>query len=423
MSGLRPLTRESGSALIAGIIVLMVVMLLGTVAVQYANVQSHQTANERAGEAAFNLASSAIQAENTALWQAWPSTAATAYPVCTQSSTTGSTCPQSAISTGFSATYAGSVYASPTWSVQVIDDDLAGVTDGNYYADSILTNSALAHYDSNGDNKLWIRASATVGGQTRTVVAMATRQTFVVDLPQNVLTAGGVTTENNGNKIIIEAKDPSSGLTGSVDVRCNAVGGTPVWRDPCAGWDPTHGQLDPAGAYQLNYVDPIMPYQTLSAGEIEALRQSAQYGGTYYPAGQCPAEYTSGVMFIENANCTYDGHGTIWGSDSFPDAIVVYNGTLTLKAISFYGIIYMVNAQGSVPSSGVCTTTQQDSVFSIGGSSAIHGGLFIDKCGTADLGDKGVDLAYDTTAFNGFRTYSAPSLALSTFRLIGNNGS
>jgi Tfp pilus assembly protein PilX len=415
--------QESGSALVAAIIVLMVVLMLGAVAVQFANSQSHQTGNERAGEAAFNLAESALQAENKLLWQAWPSTAATAYPVCTQASTSSSTCPQAAVSEGFSTTYAGSVYASPTWSVQVIDDNVSGVADSNYYADAILTNGGLEHYDSNGDNKLWLRASATVAGQTRTVVAMASRQSFVVDLPQNVLTAGGITTSNNGSKIIIEAKDPTSGLTGTVDVRCTNSYSGPKWRDPCAGWDPTHGQLDPSGAYQLGYTDPTTPYQTLSDGEIEALRQSAQYGRTDYPAGQCPPEYTAGVLFIENANCSYSAQGTTWGSNSAPVAIVVDSGTLSLTGITFYGVIYMVNSQGTVPSGGPCTTAQQDQVITLGGSTAINGGLFIDKCGTALVGDKGLDLNYDVAAFGAVRTYSPPALALSTFRVIGNNDS
>ena len=420
------LREESGSALIVGIIVLMVLLLLGGVAVQASNVQSHQTGRERAGEAAFNLAESALDAESTALAQSWPSTTATAYPVCTQSSTTSSTCPQTAITAGYSTTYAGSVYKSPTWSVQLVDDDVSGVADTSYYSDSILTNAGLAHYDKAGntdgtqDNKLWIRASATVAGNTRTVVALVTRQSFVVDLPQNVLTSGGITTSNNGNKVIIEAKDSTSGLSGTVDVRCNPSGGAPSYRDPCAGWDPKHGQLDPASAYQLGYVDPIVPYQTLSDGEIEALRQSAQYGGTYYPTGTCPPMFTPGVLFIENANCSYSSQGTTWNSDAAPGAIVVASGTLSLTGLTYYGVVYMVNGQGSVPASGVCTTAKQNSVITIGGSGVIHGGLFIDKCGTATVGDAGFDLSYDTKAFGGLRTYSSPSLALSTFRVLPN---
>jgi Tfp pilus assembly protein PilX len=414
--------QESGSALITGIIVLMIVMVLGGVAIQASTVQSHQTARERGGEAAFNLAESALDSEGTLLGQAWPATSATAWPVCTQASTTGSTCPKSGLANGYTTTYAGAVYASPTWSVQLVDDNVSGVADANYYSDSILTNAGLAHYDANADNKLWLRASATVTGQTRTVVALVTRQSFVVDLPQNVITSGGVTTSNNGNKIIIEAKDSASGLSGTVDVRCHPSGGTPNYRDSCAGWDPKHGQLDPASNYTLNYVDPIVSYQTLSNGEIEALRQSAQYSGTYYSTGTCPTFGTAGVLFIENANCSYTTNAS-WGSDSSPVALIVASGTLSINASSVYGIVYMVNGQGSVPSSGVCSSTQQNNVITIGGSGAIHGGLFIDKCGTATVGDSGFDIDYDTKVFNGFRTYSAPSVALSTFRVLGNSGS
>jgi Tfp pilus assembly protein PilX len=421
---------ESGSALIAGIIVLMVVLMLGSVAVQYANVQTHQTGNERGGEAAFNVAESALDAEGTLLAQSWPTTAATAWPVCRQSSTTSSTCPESAIAEGFNRTYAGSVYKSPTWSVQLVDDNVSGVADANYYADSILSNAGLAHYDSNGDNKFWIRASATIAGQTRTVVSQISRQSYVVDLPQNVITSGGVITNNNGNKIIIEAKDSTSGLSGTVAVRCNPAGNppTPTYRDPCAGWDPKHGQLDPASNYTLGYTDPTASYQTLSTSEIDALRQSAEFGGTYYSAGTCPTFGTAGVLFVENADCSYTSNAQ-WGSDTNPVAIIVAQGTLTINASKIYGIIYMANGQGTAPTNGVCASTSppQNTVVTIGGSGAIHGGLFIDRCGTAAVGDKGgdngFDIAYDTAVFNGFRTYASPSLALSTFRVIGNNGS
>jgi hypothetical protein len=350
--------------------------------------------------------------------------------VCRQSSTTSSTCPESAIAEGFNRTYAGSVYKSPTWSVQLVDDNVSGVADANYYADSILSNAGLAHYDSNGDNKFWIRASATIAGQTRTVVSQVSRQSYVVDLPQNVITSGGVITNNNGNKIIIEAKDSTSGLSGTVAVRCNPAGNppTPTYRDPCAGWDPKHGQLDPASNYTLGYTDPTASYQTLSTSEIDALRQSAEFGGTYYSAGTCPTFGTAGVLFVENADCSYTSNAQ-WGSDTNPVAIIVAQGTLTINASKIYGIIYMANGQGTAPTNGVCASTSppQNTVVTIGGSGAIHGGLFIDRCGTAAVGDKGgdngFDIAYDTAVFNGFRTYASPSLALSTFRVIGNNGS
>src|SRR5579859_2820663 len=254
---------------------------------------------------------------------------------------------------------------------------------------------------------------------------MISRQSFVVDLPQNVITSGGVTTSNNGNKIIIEAKDSTSGLSGTVAVRCTPSGGSPSYGDPCAGWDPKHGQLDPANNYTLGYVDSSTSYQTLSSGELQALRQSAEYSGTYYSAGTCPTFGTTGVLFIEDANCSYTSNAQ-WGSDTNPVALIVATGTLTINASKIYGIVYMANGQGTEPTNGLCTAAQQNVVVTVGGSGSIHGGLFIDKCGTATVGDKGgdngFDIAYDTAVFNGFRTYATPSLALSTFRVIGNNG-
>jgi Tfp pilus assembly protein PilX len=419
----RRLGEESGSALIAGILILLVITMLGFVAIQYADVQTHQTGRERAGEEAFNFAESTLDAEVSLLGTTWPSTLSTAYPVCNQASTASTTCPQGALSSGYNTTYAGSGFGSPTWSVQVVDDDVTGVADANYYNDSILTSSQLAHYDFNGDNKVWVRASATIQGVTRTVVALVVRQPYTVWLPQNVLTSGGVQTSNNGNKIIIEAKDSSSGLTGTVDLRCGSSTTTPSYGSYCAGWDSKHGQLDPPNSYQAAYTDPITPNQTVTDGTLEALRQSAQSSGTYYPAGQCPPLDTPGVLFIENANCSYSGGGsgsTPWNSDAAPGAIVVANGTLTLDGLNFYGVIYMANGQGTAPASGQpCSTSQQNTVLTVQGGGGLHGGAFIDKCGTTTVGDMGYDITYDTKAFGGLHTYAVPTVALSTFRVIG----
>ena len=415
---------ESGSALIVGVIILMIAMMLGTVVIQAANVETHQTGLERNGENAFNLAESGLDAEVSLLEQKWPASSTTAFPVCTQASTASSTCPQGSLSAGYNTTYAGSAFASPTWSVQVIDDDLTGVADSSYYSDSILTSGSLSHWDSNADNKLWVRASATIRGRTRTLVAQVSRQSEVVWLPQNVMTSGGALTSNNGNKILIEANDSSSsGLTGSVDLRCGTSSTQPVWGNSCAGWDPKHGQLDPASAFQAGYTDPITNYQTLTNGVIEQLRESAQSSGTYYAAGTCPPEFTGGVLFIENANCSYTDNGN-WNSDTSPGAIVVAKGSLTLGGgIDYFGVVYLANGQGSIPhDGGPCTSDQQNAVFTVQGSATVNGGLFVDKCGTVTVGSAHLDLQYDTKAFGGLHTYEIPSIALSTFRVLGNGG-
>jgi Tfp pilus assembly protein PilX len=422
MRRVRRLQDESGSALVAGIMILMIISMLGVVVLQTANVETHQTATERAGEQAFNIAESTLEAEASLIEVSWPTTSAGAYPVCTQASTSSSKCPQGSISSGFST--AG--YASATWSVQLIDNDVTGVADSSYYSDAILTNNQLAHWDFNGDNKLWIRADATISGQHRIVVASIGRQTTVVTLPQSVVTSGGLSTSNNGNKVIIEAKDPTSGLSGSVDLRCGTANLTPSNNDPCAGWDPGKGQLDPPSVLQTAYADPTTPYQTLSSGTLEQLRESAKAANTYYPQPgvPCPPYGAPGLVFIESGACSYDGTGGVpWGTDNSPAAIIDASGTLTFGAnVTFTGVVYMADLQGSSPSSGACLGAQQNNVLTLSGGGAIHGGLFIDRCGTVNAGDKSFDIVYDVKAFGGVATYATPSLEQNTFRVLGNGG-
>jgi len=60
-------------------------------------------------------------------------------------------------------------------------------------------------------------------------------------------------------------------------------------------------------------------------------------------------------------------------------------------------------------------------VLTVQGGGVVHGGIFIDKCGTATVGDAGFDVVYDTKAFGGMKTYATPSLAQSTFRILSNS--
>ena len=90
--------------------------------------------------------------------------------------------------------------------------------------------------------------------------------------------------------------------------------------------------------------------------------------------------------------------------------------------LNFYGVIYMVNAQGTVPTSGTtCTSAQQSTVFTVSGGGSLHGGLFVGGCGTVDAGDKAFDIQYDVKAFGGISTWATPSLAENTFRVLGNS--
>jgi Tfp pilus assembly protein PilX len=412
--GFRRARQEDGFALATALLVMLIVSLLGLAVLQTVNVETHQSGHEVADEAAFNLAESALDAESLQVQDTWPASSGSAiYPTsCNQSTSQVAHCPGPAFTSAFNSNYAGVSFGSPTWNVQVIDD-----TGGaSYYSDSLVSNPT--RYDANGDGRMWLRAQATIWGQQETVVAQVVRQYEAISIPQATITSGGVSTENNGNKIIIEALDPKSGITGPVNLRCGSSSTTPSINDSCAGWDAGKGQLDPEGAYQAGYTDPSGGYATLSQAALAQLKATAQANGSYYN-GTCPASLT-GLIYVENASCSYDG-GT-WNSHDSPGALVFGNGTLTFNGNMVYnGIIYMANGQGTVPSSGPCTTAQQNAVITVHGGGTVNGSIFVDKCGTVDAGERQFDVNYDSNASGGLKAFATPALAKNTFRIIPHN--
>jgi hypothetical protein len=52
---------------------------------------------------------------------------------------------------------------------------------------------------------------------------------------------------------------------------------------------------------------------------------------------------------------------------------------------------------------------------------AVHGALFVDKCGTVDAGDTALDIDYDAAAFKSAQAYATPALAKNTFRIVPNS--
>src|SRR5258708_11618151 len=88
-----------------------------------------------------------------------------------------------------------------SWKINIYDNDAsAGLQ--SFYSDSYSSGGKA--YDSNGDGKLWVRAEATVGGVTKTVVTLAQAQKAITPLPRAVILAGSLQTTYNGNKVIID---------------------------------------------------------------------------------------------------------------------------------------------------------------------------------------------------------------------------
>lgn len=413
--------------LITAISVLTIVALLSLAIVTTVNVQTSQTAYETRGEAAFNLAETALDAEVYQLQLAWPGSGVLPL-TCNQSTpqqlpTTQQVGCEGAALTGLNSSYAGAAYFGATWSVQVLDD----VNNTEYhYSDSLATATPAApSYDSNGNGRMWIRAQATVRGQTRSLVEQVVRQNTVLTLPDNTVTAGGVYSENNGNKVIIQARDSTSGLTGNVEVRCQAT--QPVQgQGNCLGWDAdkSNDQLSPPTAYGSSYTDQTGTDQTLTDTELTALQQTAMADGTYYPnaQGACPPDQPPDpnltVIFIADATTcpAYNGK-TEWFSAANPGILVVAKGSLTFTGNEvFHGVIYMENQPLPNPPTYPCDAQNMNTVLTVDGNALIDGAVFVDGCGAVATGDSATNVMFDSSALNALEAVETATPAQNTFR-------
>jgi Tfp pilus assembly protein PilX len=413
---------ERGFALTTAMIVLMIMLMLAFVMTKIVDVQANQTGNETAGEAAFNVAESVLESEAHQVSIDWPTTSAdgSAFANCNQASPQTVGCEGVSLTNSLASTYSGPDYTAVTWSAQVI-----AVPTGNqsYYSETLA--ATQPSYDI-GDGRLWIRAEATVLGQTRVLVEQLVHQTSVLAVPDNTVTAGAIFTENLGNKVMIEARDPLAGLTGNVEVRCGS-------QDPptqpsqgqgnCLGWSAGKGQLDPAGAYGAGYKDPNGGYQTLTDAQIQQLVQTAQDNNTYYDSSRgCPPGGTDGIVVVTGLNCSYTSNYA-WNTQAKPGALIFLNGTLSLSGTeTFYGVIYMANQNGPVPPCD--SQLNSPPTVTIDGNAELFGAVFVDRCGVVAVGESGGggnspgNVNFSANALAGLYAADAARPAQNTFRVI-----
>ena len=417
-SQINRLRREEGLALIPAITTVAIVLVLGTALLAAVNVQTNQTARERAKEAAFRLAESALGAQTQLLAKDWPSSAATAYGTCNQSTTTSSRCPGTSLTTNFTTTSDGfpsggtDFGTAPAWSVRVIDDE--GGSD--YYDDALATKSPapcacdLKGSSTTPNSAVWVRAEATVQGEKSVLVQLVAQSSQRLEtVPRNAITAGWFRTTNRGGKVIVDAKGTSA-TPANVAVRCTAS--APSYSDTCLGFDPSQGQLSPAGAYQTSYPGTSV----LDSAALARLKLRAQTAvpSTYYATG-CPTSLAGAFIYIENANCTYSG-GTL-NSAAAPGVVIMGGGTLSLDGnATYHGLIYNANSQGSDPT---CTTSNQNAALTLAGAASIRGAIIIEKCGGVLAGSNGApNIAYDANVFANLYSNGTPAGVKGTFKIV-----
>jgi hypothetical protein len=266
-------------------------------------------------------------------------------------------------------------------------------------------------WDSNADGAMWVRAQATVRGQTRTVVALVKLDLVLEQFPQNTITAGRFKTTNSGNKVIVDTKGcaavgaPVGGCLSQraapVVVRCT----TPrpatgyVRGNGCLGFDESKGQISPPGSTQTGFAGRALPLNA-----VDDFRRRAKALNTYYGT-TCPASLTGAVVFVENANCSYST-GT-FNSAANPGVVVFANGTLSIVGtVTYFGVIYMAN-----------TNASSADLVTLGGAATIQGSVVVEGSGGILAGSNKLNIVFDPRAVaNVFGYGSTAEPAQNTFR-------
>jgi type II secretory pathway pseudopilin PulG len=399
----RRLRQEEGWALVTAVVVLMLMMMIGLATYSTVGIQTSQSKSERNREASFNLTEGALQEQGYVMGFNWPGTAGAAYPDCSSGGPTPlGKCPQPANLTGGNFTQPD--YAAEASWKTVIRDNPSG---SDFYDASVL---AAPAWDSNGDRKLWVWATAKVRGKTRTIVALMKRERLAEAFPRAAVKADHFTVTNNGNKTLLDAAG------GEVIVRCQAQAAN------CASYEASKNQVLPANSI---VTEPAQTQPTMSDGQLARFKAVAQSLGTYYSS--CPSSLTGQIVYIDVAsgvNCKFQDNN-VYNSPSSPGFLVMPKGTVTLRGgLTYYGVIYMRNCTTD-SSMTPCTTGV---VADIGGNVTVYGGVIIDGGGGLDIGSSGnggsnlPNLKYSANSFNSLATFGTAGVVQNTWRELPGSG-
>jgi Tfp pilus assembly protein PilX len=414
----RRLSDESGFAIATAVIVLAIMIALGLATIALVDTQSQLTGRDRTKETSFNVGEAVLNGQVLELSQSWPgslTSAGSPYPSACIRGDARTDCPDS---TAIVSAFQGTEFsASTAWTVSVRDNVGAAAS---YYDRATLDATSCTGptgpmtpctWDSNADGALWVRAQATVSGQTRTVVALVKLDLVPEQFPQNTITAGKFRTTNSGNKVIVDTKGcaavgaPVGGCksprAAPVSVRCAA--NAPYTRgNSCLGFDQSKGQVSPPDAVQTGFTGRVM-----AVNAIDDFRRRAKALGSYYATG-CPPSLTGQVVFIESANCSYTG-GT-GNSATQPGLLVINTGTLNLGGnVTYYGAIYAANNNAPPADSG--------DIVTLGGTATIQGGVAVEGNGGVVAGSSKLNIVFDPGAVSNLTGFGrSAQVSQNTFR-------
>jgi Tfp pilus assembly protein PilX len=433
---------ERGTALVIGIMIIVVMMALGLGTFAFVEGQQRASADERVRDSSYNLAESALESAVAYLSVTWPSsTQPWGYKVgqpsgtagtCGPTSATTDNCPDpSMVTTAFTQSgahqtdYAG----APNWTTTVRDN---GTPSTSFYRES--STGTQPEYDANGDGAVWVRAKATVQGRTRILIGLVKAQPKPLPYPRYALFGGGVYINGAAAGLTQKIVDTqgSASVPGKVGLTCiNAMQPAPAsGPSMCPGADPTKGQVQPwtvstAQPYHQCINETIGPgpinqpcLSINEAADMVALRNRAKALGTYYTTCPTAAQLTGKDVFLDNSSglgCTYSS-GT-FNSAASPGMIVIAQGLSTPELVfngtaTYYGLIYDAD-EYQMGTSGAFGDVE------INGTAQVVGGAIMDEQNVLGIqSTKSPALIYDPNAWNQLFTTGAIKIVPGTLREV-----
>lgn len=392
------LRNESGSTLIAAVLIVLGMLAFGMALVAQADTQSQTSAKERTRESSFNLAEAALNAQLLQLTRVWA--ANNGMPLQCDPTVNSSRCPEpSAIGNGYTAGDYGTPCVTdptiPAWRTQVRDSQ-----GEQYWTSSYLT--TRAQYDANGDGAVWIRSEATAKCHTIAMVTQVSSSTVPIAFPSNVITANHFATNNQGKKVIVDTLG-SGGQPAPIVARCSGMSTA-----QCLNYPANKGQVQPPAVR----ADTSSSSNTLTTSQLAALEAQAVAAGSYYSCTSVPSQLTSPAsgapVYIKGpCNISVTGNSQI-NTQAKPGALIIENGTISLGGtVNFYGLLYAVNKQNS-----------NGFVVSIGGNAQIQGIVSVDGMGGVLAGSSKTNLVNDPRAVGLLRGSSGARANKNTFRVV-----
>ena len=398
------LQREEGNVIVIAIASLTLMLMIGLTALATVDTQTDVSKKERERESTFNLTEAVLNAQTFILGRLGTGNLGKPFPVQCPTTPATDLCPdQQKITNSYDQPTQPDFDPTKTSWTTVVRDNSTGLfydptLEAPCNASPTSTECRDSRYDLNGDRQMWVKSTAVVRGKTRSIVALIKVEDRSIVFPQYGLNAGFFFTTNSGNKTIVDA----SGSLG-VGVRCTE----PPPSTSCLGYSTTKGQL--VGGYTLGYSNAT----AISADDLQGLEDYAKASGTYYDS--CPSNPNGLVVYVKSGNCEYNdstpgapGETRCCNTSDKPGLLIVANGTLSLLGnITFHGLIYMPNQQNS---SGPVVTT--------GGTVLIDGGVSIDGPGGLAAGSSGLNIDFNSRAFEQVHTIGTAGVVQNTWREI-----